>query len=59
MTQVNINIRVNNGSEKFEKKNTATSGKLTITVYDSVVYVYYISCTCLSSGYSIIPYILD
>jgi hypothetical protein len=44
---VNINIRVNNGSEKFFKK-TATVSKLIIAVYASVVHVY-ISCTCLSS----------
>jgi hypothetical protein len=46
-TEVNINVSVNNGSENL-KKNTATSGKLIIAVYLSIVYVY-ISCTCLST----------
>ena len=41
-------LSVNNDSKKFYKKNTATSGKLIIAVYASVVYVY-ISLTCLSS----------
>jgi hypothetical protein len=48
MTQVNINISVNNSSKKFFKKITATSAKLIIAVYASVVYVY-ISCTRMSS----------
>ena len=48
-TEVNVNIDVTNGSEKFlkKKKNPATSGKVIIAVYASFVYVY-ISCTCLS-----------
>jgi len=49
-TEVNINISVNNGSEKLLKKintHTATFGKLIIAVFASVVYVC-ISCICHS-----------
>jgi len=48
---VNINISINNGSEKFLKEKTAAArfGKLIVAAYVSVVYVY-IPCTCLSGG---------
>jgi len=50
-TEVNINISINNGSEKFLKEKTAAArfGKLIVAAYVSVVYVY-IPCTCLSGG---------
>jgi len=46
--QINMNICVNNGSEKFLKKNTATFCQQIIAAYASVVYIY-IPYTCLSS----------
>jgi hypothetical protein len=49
-TDVNINISVNNGSEKLLKKNkTVTVSKLIIAAYASVVYVYNCCITGLSS----------
>jgi hypothetical protein len=42
---VDINISVNNCSEKLWKENTETSGKIIIAVYASFVYAF-ISCTC-------------
>jgi hypothetical protein len=47
--EVNINISVNNGSDKL-KKNIATSGKLIIAVYASVVYVYKTKTLCVAQN---------
>jgi len=38
MNNVYINIGANNGGERFEQKNTSTSGKLIKQVYVSCVY---------------------